>query len=319
MANKIFWAAGKDRENIALVLRQVEAEHPQLISKIRGARVLIKPNFVDPDIPRACSAPSTIGAVARWVIKHGASAVFVGDDGCIHAQKKARAHGIREFSRYAGEKLGLTKELEKIKAETGVAVSYLELSSLKTIQFQGIPLRDTSSFQVVSIALPKVHGEFVFSGACKNLIGLIPGERREEVVHPTLPLKMEMKVLYRKVEDRLVLLDKPHTVRIPHPDYQKQHDVMQRLIRHIQNAGNFLLHILDGMIGLFVHEHCGNAKELNFAVAGSNPVDVDVACYTALGIPAGSVFYLPDWQDMRGTQIGILDEISRGLWIGREF
>ncbi|MCX8194659.1 MAG: DUF362 domain-containing protein [Candidatus Micrarchaeota archaeon] len=288
-------------------------------NRIRGAQVLIKPNFVDPQIPRACSTPAAIGTVARWAFFHGADRVLVGDDGCLHSQEKMLGSGIKTFSSRAGDLLGVTDELRKVVAETGKKAGYIEMASLRTVEFEGILLRDTSEFMVVNLTLPKVHGEYEFSGVCKNLIGLIPPEKRSETVHPSSGREIGLELKYAVSSDTSIKpLCSPQIVYVDESNRQKQFDVMQKLINYARTAGNFLLHVIDGSMGLILHEHFGPRVKLGFAAAGTDPVQVDSICYKYLNIP--SVFYLPGGQvgKMAGKQVLIYDSDSQGLWTGLE-
>lgn len=291
--------------------------------RMNGARVLIKPNFVDPQIPRACSSPKAIGEVARWAFKHGAKDVLVGDDCCVSAQEKLKAKGITSYSRGAGDMLGVTEELKQVLRDFNrhSGISYLDMPAQKTVMFEGVPIRDLSGFQVISLTLPKVHGAYAFSGATKNLVGLVPAENRYAIIHPKLQENKEIEVKYIVMADgQLGILQKPLVQSIQAEDTQGKADALESLAKYAEKAGNFLLHIVDGATGMLVHEHFGPEVKLGFATIGTDPRMVDIMCYSKLGIR--SVFYLSGkGRAADGRQVGILQMTSdtqADLWVGRE-
>jgi len=287
--------------------------------RLEGANVLIKANFVDPKCPSACTTPDAISTVARWAFYHKASSVLVGDDGCCASQNRMRKEGITDFSKAAGEMLGVTGVLRRISLETGGNAGYLEMPSLGVITYNGIPLRDTSEFLVINLTLPKVHGSYEFSGACKNLIGLIPAEERAKFAHPETGEEMRLELKYEKAPDgSLVPLRKPIEIDVGKEDRKRQAGLILNLAEHAKNAGNFLLHIIDGSAGLLLHEHFGKIIKLGFAAAGTSPLEVDRCSYGKLGIPA--VFYL-NGKESGGKQFGIVERAGAGgyfVWTGLE-
>ncbi len=135
---------------------------------VKGKKVLLKPNILrDAAVERAVTThPKFVGAVIRICFEYGASAVFVGDSPGVHRSGfDGRTCGIRDITEREGA--------EWIDFK-GTKTTRNSPSALREKSFHFTDIIDESD---VLISLPKLktHELMYYTGAMKNLYGLIPG------------------------------------------------------------------------------------------------------------------------------------------------
>ncbi len=135
---------------------------------VEGKRVLLKPNILrDAPPERALSThPEFVRAVLRYVKKAGAARILVGDSPGVHrADFQGRGCGIRqvveeegaEWANFRGGKLEFKVDKPLIESSFGLT------DALKNIDV------------IISLPKLKTHEFMYYTGAIKNLYGLIPG------------------------------------------------------------------------------------------------------------------------------------------------
>jgi uncharacterized protein (DUF362 family) len=177
---KVYCETGRGNRNISSVVNKLMRDSGV---NLNGYPVLIKANTVVPDIPEACSNPARIQMAAETFKRYGLSSIYVGDDPATDIFRVHEAGG-RRYDSFTGY-----RQLQYTDID---GVSVLALDSLPPTSFDAdvlnpltyrperrtIPVRDTSALALVSFSMPKQHGQFNFSGASKNLMGLVPPENR---------------------------------------------------------------------------------------------------------------------------------------------
>ena len=140
-----------------------------------GMRVLIKPNLMRKSDPALCAVvhPSVIRAVAKRAAERGAHVLLAESPGGVY--NPAALRGVYEAAGLlpVAEETGM--ELNYDTSEREVPVPGRRLKSLHVIS----PLLEAEL--VVNIAKMKSHTLAVYSGAVKNLYGVIPGLLKAEM------------------------------------------------------------------------------------------------------------------------------------------
>ncbi len=135
--------------------------------EVRGASVLVKPNLLNANGPeRAVSTqPEMVAAMVRWLLAAGADRVLVGDSPAFQPQDLVgRKSGVKEAAEATGALWA--------DCSTGVEVENPEGSLVKRFTLAQAMVE---SDLLVNMPRLKTHQLMYFSGAIKNLFGLVPG------------------------------------------------------------------------------------------------------------------------------------------------
>jgi len=136
--------------------------------EVKGKRVLLKPNILrDAPPERALSThPEFVRAVIRYVRSAGATRILVGDSPGVHrGDFEGRGCGIRQIVDEEGVEWA---DFRRGKREFRVASPLIEPI------FNLTDVLDTVDV-VISLPKLKTHELMFYTGAIKNLYGLIPG------------------------------------------------------------------------------------------------------------------------------------------------
>lgn len=148
-------------------LDQLEEIRPLLIS---GKKVLIKPNLLRKNKPEDCvtTHPYVVEAVARYLMDRGLK-VIIGDSPSGPLNKKLH-EGIYRAT-------GMEDVANRLGCELFNDITYDEVTNEKALmlrKMQVIRVVQEVDF-VVCVAKIKTHCMMTYSGAVKNLFGVIPG------------------------------------------------------------------------------------------------------------------------------------------------
>lgn len=202
-----------------------------------GKKVLVKPNIladVDPVRP-VTTHPVVVEAVIKYLHSRGAS-VFVGDSPTFDTDK------------FTGKKSGIRQVVENNGA-TWVRFN----ASTVTRKVRGSSLKITALIDEVDliISLPKMknHELMVFTGAMKNIFGLVPAFNKV-FQHAKYPDRYNLAKFFVDLEETI----KPH------------------------------FHIMDGIIAM-EGPGPGNGfpKKINLLLASTNPLALDIVASRILG------------------------------------
>jgi uncharacterized protein (DUF362 family)/NAD-dependent dihydropyrimidine dehydrogenase PreA subunit len=202
-----------------------------------GKKVLVKPNILsDEDPVRAVTThPVVVEAVIRYLHSRGAT-VFVGDSPTFDNDK------------FTGKKSGIRQVVENNGATwvrfNGAAV---------TRKVRGSSIKITALIEEVDliISLPKMknHELMIFTGAVKNIFGLVPAYSKV-FQHAKYPDRFSLAKFFVDLEETI----KPH------------------------------FHIMDGIIAM---EGPGPAngypKKVNLLLASTNPLALDIVASRIVG------------------------------------
>lgn len=179
----VYCQSGRGDANLTVALEaQLEA------TPIRGKNILLKPNMVDPSIPKACSDPRRMQLVVDVLRNYGAATILIGDE---------PAHYVFGLAARNGSPFDVHRAYHEIGYATIRGAELIDLKSLPLTSYQAIrvnpvtvqeetlriPIRNTKGLLVISFTLPKHHGNYNYSGVVKNLMGLVPEASRKDPFH----------------------------------------------------------------------------------------------------------------------------------------
>jgi uncharacterized protein (DUF362 family)/ferredoxin len=135
--------------------------------EVRGASVLVKPNLLNVNgYERAVTShPEFARAAVIWLKEHGAGRVLVGDSPGFQSQDLVgKRSGIREAIESAGAEWADFSEGRELENPEGRLVKRFSLAA---------PFAEADL--LLDLPRLKTHQLMYFSGAIKNLFGLVPG------------------------------------------------------------------------------------------------------------------------------------------------
>jgi len=225
---------------------------------VKGKTVLLKPNILYPkkvDLA-VCTHPVVVGAAVRCFVELGAKRVMVGESPAIAGStSSARSTGMLEQVTKNGgewadfsEKTVIHLENAKVKHHFDVAKQLLEADLL------------------VSLCKLKSHQLMSYTGAMKNLFGLIIGLEKAQM-HYKYPKKSDFAAYLTDLN----LASKPGYA------------------------------IMDAIVGMEGPGGPGSGDpiQLNFLAASDNILALDHICSTAVGYEANEITNLKDALDRK--------------------
>lgn len=221
-----------------------------------GERIALKPNLLMPSAPERAivTHPAVVAAAALEVKEAGAHAVVVESSGVgvVHArtviERSFRRVGYLQMAERYGFEICLDMDYETISAPDAALVKRFEIMS---------PILRADG--VINLAKLKTHAFMIFSGATKNLFGVIPGLNKA--------------------------------------GYHARLDDPRRFADMLLDVAYFVaprLSIVDAIVGMEGNGPGtgGSPRAIGALVAGDDPVAVDVACCRIAGIDTSTVFVL---------------------------
>lgn len=225
---------------------EFEAEKP-IVKK--GDTVVIKPNLVMRRSPDEATTthPDFIAAIIRAVKRRSAKAVIAESPGGPYTKAALRviynATGITETAQREGAELNFDTDYESVPCE-GKMVSAFNIIT---------PI--VHADVVISAAKLKTHGQMTYSGAVKNLFGVIPGLMKPEF-HYRFPEKLDFGSM---------IVDLCETVKPA-------------------------ISFIDGIEGMEGNGPTGGTpKKFGFVFAGTNPHAVDLAACSKIGFGSNDI------------------------------
>jgi uncharacterized protein (DUF362 family)/NAD-dependent dihydropyrimidine dehydrogenase PreA subunit len=140
---------------------------------VRGKTVLLKPNILSPKKPEfaICTHPVVVSSCVKAFYELGAKKVLVGESpAVVPSIAAAKASGMLEAVTEAGG--------EWVDFSESVSISCPEGSLVKSFEFAS-PF--TQADVVVSVSKLKSHQLMAYTGAMKNLFGLVVGLKKAQM------------------------------------------------------------------------------------------------------------------------------------------
>jgi uncharacterized protein (DUF362 family) len=230
--------------------------HQELLDGIKGKRVLIKINAVDPSNPEACTSTETLKAMVENLLHYEPAEICIGDQpaGMFMKDDSGRPIDSEELFRRLKEQLGYDFLDQYPTARFIDFRSELSVSTPATKE--DAKMYDLSGFESVFVlSLPKAHGQAGFSGCRKNLVGLLPQDEREAILHPkgTQPIK----------------------------HWKKNNTAgLQRISESYAARNPNTVYVLDGYETMMGHEHDGIPRVTDYAMVSMDPFTADYMAST---------------------------------------
>ncbi|MDC7235588.1 MAG: DUF362 domain-containing protein [Spirochaetales bacterium] len=191
--------------NATVAIKRCEHYDPELILKllnemisetafpdVKGKKVLLKPNILSGSAPEKAvtTHPEFVRAVIRFVKEKGASEIYVGDSpGVGSADAAGRKCGIREVVQAEGAHWALFDSETPVPCPEGRRQKQFYLASIT---------KDVD--MIISLPKMKTHEMMYFTGAVKNLFGLIPGMKKSRF-HFNFPEKDDFAAMIADLLD----------------------------------------------------------------------------------------------------------------------
>jgi uncharacterized protein (DUF362 family)/Pyruvate/2-oxoacid:ferredoxin oxidoreductase delta subunit len=225
--------------NIKEAVSQHFIELPELDMLIsKGTKVLLKPNLLMKRRPEDATTthPEFVAAIARECIRRGATVILADSPGgpYIKSQLKSiyNASGMEEAAKNTGFELNYDVGYKAMSTPNGKVCKSFNIIN---------PVFDCDV--IINICKLKTHAIATFSGAVKNLFGLVPG-----LMKPELHLR--------------------------YPDIGVFGEMLVDLCEGIKPAINFM----DGVIGMEGNGPSGGIpRYIGVTLASLNPYAVDLA------------------------------------------
>ena len=249
--------------------------------EVRGASVLVKPNLLNANgWERAVTShPAFVAAVVRWLKAAGASRVLVGDSPGFQAQDfVGKKCGIRDAAIEAGGEWADFSEGTEVECPEGRLVRRFTLAK---------PFAEADL--LVDLPRLKTHQLMYYSGAVKNLFGLVPGLQKS-AFHLRFPGRAEFAGMLADLALAAA------------PDF-----TLMDAIVAMEGPG----------------PNNGRPKELDLVLASRDPLALDWIASDLIGYKPETIPYLADLLG-RGAREGIgvdgeggLASKVRGRWMAR--
>jgi uncharacterized protein (DUF362 family)/Pyruvate/2-oxoacid:ferredoxin oxidoreductase delta subunit len=233
-------------EHIQAALNEAFASLGGIENYIRpGMKVLIKPNLVKREKPdhHVTTHPLVVAAIAAAIKKAGAHALIAESPGGIYTRAALKAiyetTGMKMAAEISGAELNEDCSVEEVFFSEGK-----QLNSFKVIR----PVLECDA--VISAAKLKTHEMMVFSGAAKNLFGIIPGLTKTE-----------------------------YHYRMPGPDE------FANMLVDIAAFAKPVLSVIDAIWGMEGEGPCsGDPRKIGALIVSDNPYSADIAAVSVIGM-----------------------------------
>lgn len=214
----------------------------------QGERVLIKPNLLAGEEPQKAvtTHPTVVAAMVRLVEEAG-GVPFIGDSPCIaRFEAVAVSTGMAEVAaRYKARLVDLA---------TATDISVTDGAILKRVTVAREALEADA---IISVSKLKTHNFTIFTGAVKNMFGVVPGL-----------IKADYHLQMPRIED------------------------FSRMLLDVYAAVPARLHIMDGIWAMEGDKgpRSGTPRRVGLLIAGTDGVAVDAVATAIVGIEADLVF-----------------------------
>ncbi len=246
-----------EQEIVDRSIHRLLAEYGGAKALAGGKKVLIKPNLLMARAPRdfTTTHPSVVKALAREFIDAGCQVTIADSCGGVYNTQILK-------------KLYSVTGMAQVAEETGATLNFdtssedMECNGKKVSKFPIIkPVHDAEF--IISVAKLKTHGFAYYTGAVKNLFGVIPGLTKP-MYHAKFPEKEEFCQM---------IVDLCELVK---PDFS----------------------VIDGVVGMQGKGPSGGtAKEAGVLLGGVNPHAVDLAGIRVMGFKPEDVPTIVDAQE----------------------
>lgn len=215
--------------------------------------VLIKPNLVG-NFPKNQIAivthPSIIEAVCKLLKKNNCK-IFIGDSSFMDTESTFEKSGVEKIAKKYGAKIIIFELDQLIRIKDPGAKILKEFRIAKTVKDVDL---------IINIPKLKTHQLMKYTGAIKNLFGLIPGGEKQEFHKRAYNEKLFASLLV---------------------------DIYQNIKPEIN--------LIDGVIGMEGKgPTSGTPKKVGYILASKDAVSLDVACSWLMGYNPKKILYIKE-------------------------
>lgn len=211
----------------------------------KGETVLLKLNLLMKKRPEEATTthPMFVKALAEILIEYGAKVVIGDSPGGPFNERILKGIykycGIEDIANEVGAELNYNTNSVEVKNEKGIILKTMEVAEMVT-----------NVDKVISVSKLKTHGMMLFTGAVKNMFGIIPGLHKAE-----------------------------YHFKMPHIE-----DFSQALL-DICLYANPVLSFMDGIVGMEgAGPSAGEPREIGVVLASTSPYHLDVVATTIVDI-----------------------------------
>lgn len=220
--------------------------------EVKGKTVLIKPNMLSPKKPEAavCTHPVVVGAVVKAFVVRGANVIVGESPATANSTLAAKTVGTYDQVINNGGKWVPFDECATINCDDGKIVKSFEFAK---------PFLE--AYVVVSVAKLKSHQLMSYTGAMKNLFGLVVGLKKAQT----------------------------------HFRFPKREDFSSFIV-DLNIAAKAQYAIIDAIVGMEGKGGPGNGDpiQLGFLASSKNILALDCACSSIVGYKPENVIYLKE-------------------------
>lgn len=241
--------------------------------EVRGASVLVKPNLVNANgYERAVTThPALLAATVRWLKRQGAARVLVGDSpGWQSEDFVGRKSGIREAAEENGAEWADFSQGRDFPCPEGRLMKSFNLAA---------PLAEADL--LVSLPKLKTHELMYYSGALKNLFGLVPGLEKS-AFHLRFPRREDFAVMLADLalaaEPDFAIMDSVVAMEGPGPNN-------------------------------------GSPKALGLLLASKDPLALDWVASGLIGYEPEKIAYLADLMGRKAGGLSGAEGEARARWV----
>ena len=210
-----------------------------------GMKVLLKCNLLMRKRPEECTTthPAVVEAVAKLLLEAGAVPIIGDSPAGLFTEGALRGiyhiTGMKEVAERTGAQLNYDTGIAEVENPEGKLVKRLTIANV---------VKEVDA--VISLCKLKTHGMTLFTGAVKNLFGVIPGMA-----------KAEYHLRMKKLEDFS--------------------DMLLDICVYVKPV----LSIMDGIIGMEGHgPSAGDPRKIGVILASDSPYALDLAAASLVGI-----------------------------------
>lgn len=218
---------------------------------LKGKKILIKPNLVSPLKPEkgVTTHPNMVEAVIRYLLKAGVRDIGIGDSGMHGTEKIFSVTGMNELACKYQCKIC---DFDRYDAVTEIRNENRYLREIPLSKY----LKEADI--VINMPKLKIHHAFMYTGAVKNVYGMVPGKNK--------------LLIHAKAGNA-----------------ERFEDILIDIFQTVKPT----IHILDGIVGLEGNGPCnGKPIQTGLLLAGYDAFALDVVACEQIGLDYKAIGYL---------------------------
>ncbi|TRZ55498.1 DUF362 domain-containing protein [archaeon] len=165
MAKVCIAKGGSRKENIKTAVSLMEKDVEKSIRKRGKETLFIKVNSLDSSVPKACTHPEALEAALEYFYGRFGRIIVGDNSSCFMGGPNIYAHLKEKFDKM---------EFSNLKEFKSEELNFEMLGGNVKVRVSTLP----KEAYTISLALPKSHDNFVFTGCSKNMLGCVVENRQ---------------------------------------------------------------------------------------------------------------------------------------------